>query len=218
MKTKTRFAIGAALALLLGTVIGCAALSSPPTAAEHLAYDVVTNYVDVPVIKQVVEVVTVTNTIGQTVTETNRVYETNIVSQPVYDLTPKAAVTAGIQTGGAALNVVAPGIGSMVSAGLLALLAIWGHIRGYNGANTSQSLAQEIETMREFISSLPNGAKYDTAIVQFLQSHQMENGVAQSVLKILNNNVSNPDAKAALTEINATLTQLGAQVPKPVTP
>jgi len=67
--------------------------------------------------------------------------------------------------------------------------------------------------LREFIQALPNGTKYDAAITAWLQQHQMQAGVAQQVLGILENNVSNPEAKAAVNEISATLTAVGSSAP-----
>ena len=102
----------------------------------------------------------------------------------------------------------------MVTMGLLALLGAWGHLRSYKAGNTASAIAQEVETLREFIQALPNGTKYDTAITSWLQNHQMETGVAQQVVGILANSVSNPDAKVAANEIANTLASLGTTVPK----
>jgi len=184
------------------------ASAKPPTAAERLIYQVQTNWATVTL--------NVTNTIVQTNvitigTNVTQVVVTNASVTPIttqeaeYTMTTSPTTTAVVQGAGAALNTVAPGIGSMVSMGILALLAVWAHLRGISATNTSQSLAQEIEALREFIQTLPSGAKYDVAITSWLQSHQVETGVATQVLGLLANQVSNPDAKAAVTEIQATI-------------
>jgi UDP-N-acetylmuramyl tripeptide synthase len=110
------------------------------------------------------------------------------------------------------LNLFAPGIGTIASSGLLLVLGIFAHLRGVGNTaaanNTSATLAQEIEALREFIQTLPSGAKYDTAITAWLQQHQLQAGVATQVLGLLGNEVSNPDAKAAVTEIQGVLANL----------
>lgn len=199
---------------------------SPPTKIEQALFAVVTNYVPATnyvtktnvetVIKEVV--VPVTNTIGQTVYNTNevKVYTTNVVEQTVvktneqYTLTPKDSTKAGAGAVGAVTNLFAPGVGNMVATGLIAVLGAWGHLRSSKNATTSNALAQEVETMREFIKTLPNGVKNDAAITAFLQQHQLEAGVADKVLSILANQVSNPEAKSAVQQIQDTLKAISA--------
>jgi hypothetical protein len=121
------------------------------------------------------------------------------------------AVKGDIQAGGSILSTFMPGIGGMVSSGLMALLALWAYLRSSKLGNTSTALAQEIETLREFILSLPKGANYDQAITAWLQGHQAEAGVAQEVLGLLQSEVSNPDAQVAAKELQEAI---GAMVPK----
>jgi hypothetical protein len=118
-----------------------------------------------------------------------------------------------VQAGGTALNSVLPGVGSMVSMGVLALLGLWAQLRSSKNGNAASAIAQEVETMREFIMTLPNGTKYDTAITSWLQSHQIETGTVSTVLGILANDISNPDAKAAVTEIQQTINAAAAPAP-----
>ena len=222
MKIKHIAVMVSAIALM--AVAGCAAFADTrnPNIVERTIYDVHTNYIDVAVLHTnvvtQVNTVTVTNEQNNIVTTTNTVVMTNIVSStdqvPVYGLTTKTATASTVSAIGAGINIVAPGVGSCVSLGLMALLTLFAHLRGLKHAATSSTLAQEVETMREFIQSLPNGTKYDTAITGWLQAHQLETGVATQVLGIVGNVVDNPAAKVAAQEISATLTQLGTPVPK----
>lgn len=193
-----------------------------PTAAEQMTYNIQTNYVTQ--VQQVTNVVTqyvpvyVTNQLNQVVLTTNVLTQLNVTSVtnqvPQYTLTPNSTSQATAQGIGAVVNTFAPGVGSAVTMGLLALLGAWGHLRSAKNSTTAGTLAQEVETLREFIQALPNGTAYDTAITGWLQQHQLEAGVAQQVLGLLNNTVDNPAAKAAVTEISSTLTAFGSNAPK----
>ena len=220
---KVKLSIIAGLLALLA-VTGCATEfgvnPKGPSAVENKLYTTVTNYVTATVnqtntvtVTNIAQV-TVTNTVGQVIpiTVTNTVQQVQIIPVTVTNqaitMTTAPSTAATIQAGGAIINGFAPGIGSMVSAGLLALFGLWGHLRSSKAINTSAAIAQEVETLREFIQTLPQGAKYDTAITAWLQAHQMETGTAQQVLGLLANNVDNPAAKAAAAEIQNTLAAL----------
>lgn len=223
--------IGASTLLLAMT--GCATLSSlfgatpsAPSKVEQALYVIQTNYVD--------QVVTTTNTItfaeahivqvtnvnNEVVTQTNvqtvidhqLVLQTNQVA--VYTQTTAPATVATVQGIGAATNAVAPGVGTMISTIGLGLLAFWGHLRSWKRGTTANVVTQEVEALREFIQSLPNGTKYDAVITAWLQSHQVESGVATQVLAILDKSTDNTEAKKAAESISATLTALGTPVPK----
>jgi hypothetical protein len=192
MKKITSLKIGLVLAALV-TVTGCSLFGSnpvAPTAMESGLFDVQTNQA---------AIVTTSPTGGLV---------TNL--QTSYTLTTKATTTAAVQTGGSVLNAVLPGVGSMASMGVLALLGLWAQLRGNKASNTADAIAQEVETIREFIKTLPSGTKYDTAITAWLQSHQLETGTADQVLSILANTVSNPDAVAAVNEIKNTIAAASA--------
>ena len=218
MKTKFTSLIGiAAFAVATLTFAGCQSTSaqigatpSAPTKVEQFLFDTETNFT--PKVTVVSTVQTLTNSAGIAETSTNTALETNLV--PVYTQTVKPATTATVEAAGAALNVVMPGVGSMVSMGVLAVLGLWAHLRSRKNGDTSAVLAQQVETMRTFIQTLPNGTRYDTAITAWLQSHQLETGTASTVLKLLETKVSNPDAQAAVKEIAATIDALNA----PATP
>lgn len=234
MKTKTLTAYvsyysavaTAYAAIVVATMLfisGCSLFGkapSAPTAIERALYTLQTNYIAV--------VVPLTNTVTQTnlvivmatnvtgVVElhqvTNVTQQVNVVTVtnvvPAVTLTTSPQTVATVQGVGTAINTFVPGVGGMVSTGLLALLSLWGYLRGNKQGNTANALAQEIETVRTFIKSLPNGTQMDTSITTFLQQHQLEAGVVQNVMDILQKQVSSPDAQVAAKEISATVAAL----------
>jgi hypothetical protein len=227
MKTGKKYLFAILTLACLLPLTGCSSLlGGPPTAVERTIFTTVTNYV--PQVVQVTNVTTLTNTVVTQVTQTNGItlYNTNTVLEhtlqvvtetnivPVYQLTTSANTQATATAAGGVLNTFFPGVGSLVAPGILALLAIWGRLRSNKLGDTAAAVSQEVETLREFIQALPNGTKYDAAITSWLQSHQLETGTAVQVVKLLEDRVSNPDAKAAAAEISATLTALGTVVPK----
>jgi hypothetical protein len=215
------FVCGLALGLA-----GCGALGTNPSApsgVERTIFDVQTNYITVVQTNQVTQTnfvtvpVVVTNVLG--VVQTNQVTQTNVLTSvvvvtnvaPAYTLAVPAAVKADVQAGGSILSTFMPGIGGMVSSGVLALLALWAYLRSSKLGNTSTALAQEIETLRQFIMSLPQGANYDQAITAWLQGHQVEAGVASEVLRLLQAEVSNPEAQVAAKELGAAIAVMSKQ-------
>jgi hypothetical protein len=62
--------------------------------------------------------------------------------------------------------------------------------------------------MREFVKQLPNGAVYDSALTQWLQQHQADTGTLTTVMNLLENTVSNPDATVAAQQIRAAIAAL----------
>lgn len=206
---------------------GCTAVGptpTPPTAAEQYVFNIQTNYVPVVVLKtnfipqQVDVVVPLTNVVGQVVFQTNVtvvqvqqvVQATN--QQPVYTMTPSAGTTSTINAIGATTNLAAPGIGSLVGAGLTALVGLWGYLRSYKPAvNTNSALVQEIATIRQFVQALPNGDVYDAAVTKFLSDHQNDAGVATTVASLLESEISNGDALVAASQVIATIQALYAQ-------
>jgi hypothetical protein len=208
-----------AVSLLAMSVISCSTFGknpSPPTAFESKLFVIQTNFVPVIVTKTNVEnkinVITITNSVGVILWQTNQVTVTNSVSEtnevPNYTYGQSDAGKTIAQTTGAIVNGVAPGFGGIAGTGIMAILSLWAYLRGSKFKTTSVTIAQEVETMREFLKTLPQGAKYDQAIVSFLQSHQMETGTAQQVLSLVNNEVSNPEAQAAVKEIQDALAAL----------
>lgn len=212
--------------------VGCTlfgATPKAPTAVESTLFNVQTNFVTNSVtqtnlVTQVVpevQMVTVTNQQNQVITTTNTVELTNTTTQvvqvtnvtPQYTYTTGATTTATVQAAGSVLNSIVPGVGGIASAGILALLALWAQLRSTKNSTTAGTLAQEVETLLEFINTLPNGSNYTTVITSWLQSHQVDAGVANTILGLLENQVSNPNAKAAVAEIQGTLSALTSAAP-----
>lgn len=196
------------------TIAGCAWFGKdpkPPTAFEQTVYDIATNVA--PRIAYVTNTVTLTNhvfefrtnEVGVIVIRTNDVlvpkYEIVTITNQVetYTWTPKESSKADAVAVGGISNMIAPGSGGLVAGIALALLGAWGKVR--SSKNTGAVLAQNIEGIREFVKSLPDGAKYDSAIVDFMQSHQLEEDVAFQVIDLLKKRVSNKEALNAAEEI-----------------
>lgn len=217
------------------TVTGCKLLSGPPTAVERKFFDFETNSVP--------KVTTVTNMVNQTnfftVNTTNELNQIiphvveQLVSVPVtHDVTnyhdeikwiPNANAAVVATTGGAITNAIAPGAGGIAAGILAGVFGMWGKLRGARQVSdqhekTSGVLAQDVEAIREFIWTLPNGETYDDAIKQFMRAHQKETGVVQNVVDLLKNTVDETDAKGQLTEIQKIIASLGATPPKPNVP
>lgn len=203
------------LSLLAALILsGCAWFGQdpkPPTTFEQTVYDIATNLV--PRVAYRTNIVTITNQVAEF--KTNEigliVVHTNVVTIPKYEiltitnqvesytLVPKEAAKADAVAVGGIANMIVPGSGGIVTGVVLALLGAWGRIR--SSKKTGAVLAQNIEGIREFIKSLPEGAKYDSAIVDFLQSHQLEQDVALQVIDLLQRRVSNKEAVNAAEEI-----------------
>lgn len=219
-------------------VAGCSAFKygAPPTATEQKFFDVQTNYV--PVVKTVTNTVPVTlyqtNVVPVTVTTTNNQtvteFRTNVVpvagtrqelelvtnQQPTYTYNPNANAQAVKDTIG---GIAAPfGYGGVATTAVSAILALWGWVRSSKLKNTGISLAQSIETLREFVKNMPNGAIYDNALTQWLSDHQKETGTVTQVLTLLDNNVSNSDAQIAAQQIRAAITALNPSAVPPIVP
>lgn len=244
---KSKLAVCSLVILTAGAAItGCSLLpatGAPPTKVESAIYNVQTNYLTVVVpVTNMVPVtifhtnnvtVTQTNTLGVTQVVTNIVIQPVIIQQPVvgeqtnqvpnYSYTPKPGAGAVVNTIGTVVNTFFPGAGSLVATGVTGLIGLWGYLRSSKNFNTSAAIAQEVETIREFVKGLPNGATYDAALTNFLQAHQADANVLNQVLNLLKNEVSNSDAQIAAQQIQQTISALtGGTVnpgaPAPATP
>lgn len=191
MKT---FKLSILLLACLG-IVSCAAFrnGSPPTKTEQALFTVTTNYVP--------SVVTVTNPTAAPGQPPIVVQETNLV--PTYTYGP-GHVVKDVEAG---LSVI-PVYGSLASGALGILAGIWGWFRSSKNYGTGVDLAQSIETIREFVKQLPNGATYDSALTTWLQAHQAQSGTVDGVLQMLENDVSNPDALVAAQQIRAAIQAL----------
>jgi len=225
------------IAILALCLAGCGTFGSSPSAPtplEKTVFTTITNYqvvvknVVIPVYQtnNAYQLVTITNTVGQVVpmyvtnTLIQTAWQTNAVlaTNATYTLSTSPGTVAAVQGGAAIVNAFAPGIGTIASGIILALFGGWSYLRGSKQGDTSAALAQEVETLRGVLQSLPNGAKYDTVITSWLQSHQVEAGVATQVLKLLKDNVSSPDAKSAVQGILDTYAGLTATPAPPAAP
>jgi hypothetical protein len=204
--------------LLCVLAAGCSmfgANPSAPTKFETVIFDTKTNFVEKVVLKTnvvnevVVQTIYVTNEVGVIVSKTNEVtipkYDLITVTQEVaqYTLTPSTNTIADVKLIGEVVNTFAPGIGTIFAGIALGVIGMFGKMRSTK--KTGMVLAQDIETLREFIKTLPDGAKYDAVIVEYLQTHQEETNTAKTVLQLLEKYVSNTQAKGAVQELKAAL-------------
>lgn len=187
---------------------------SPPTAFERKFFDIQTNYV--PIFVLTTNTIQLTNTfiqfqtnqIGQIVLHTNEliipVHSLVTVTQihEQYDLTVKDSTKTGASVAGAGANLVIPGSGGAVAGILIGLAGAWAKLR--SSKKTNVALAQNVETALEFIETVPGGSKYTSAIKQFMQKDQAEQGVEKGV-KAARAEVDNLKAKASVGAIDATI-------------
>jgi len=231
---KNWLLLAAALTFGCGLVamIFTSCASRPPTAFERRWFDVVTNPPVVVVVTNTIPVtlyrtnqveLTVTNVQGVVEIQTNHIvipivsYQTNLVSitneAESYVLTPGAGAAEIGQVGGAIGNLF--GVGGIVTTALGGLFSLWGYIRSKKNYATAGNLAQTIETLRQFVRTLPNGGIYDNALVQWMQQHQAEAGVLNQVISLLEREVSNPDARIAAEHVAAAIRALQNPTPPP---
>lgn len=177
-------------------VTGCkmfGANPAPPTKAEQKFFDITTN--EVPkVVTQTnlvtqTNIITLTNQVGIPILQTNLITTTNVVQatnvMESYQYTPKSAVVATISGVGSATAPFTAGWGTIITSALVGLYGLWAHLRSTKQTATSSALTQEIEAIRSFILTLPQGTKIDSAVTQFMQQHQVEAGVASQVLNLI---------------------------------
>jgi hypothetical protein len=214
-----------AVALLgVAMIAGCAALSgeTPPTQFEQVIFTTKTNIVpkvttverEVWETNEVVQVVARTNEVDQVILVTNtvqvpvprivKVTETNMVE--VYEHAVRDEAKQDAQTIGGIVNTFAPGAGTAVTGILIGILGAWARMRSYKAAGTA--MAQQIETIREFLLTLPDGGKYDEALVSFMKKYQRETGTVKTVVDLLDKYIDVPQAEVAAKEIKAAIDAL----------
>jgi hypothetical protein len=228
-----KFVIAFAAIALMFTACAAFRNGAPPTAVESKFFNVQTNYT--PIISVQTNVIPVTlyqtNIVTQSVTNPVGVIEwhTNIVTIPVlsyqtntmivtnqeahYSYTPNTTTT-GVEGVIGAIPVY----GTLASTALAGLAAIWGWFRSSKQGAAGATLAQGIETMREFVKQLPNGTVYDAALTQWLQQHQADTNTLNTVLGYLENTVSNSDAQIAAQQVRAAIAALNPSAVPPVQP
>lgn len=226
MKDRKQYLIiGAMLAVLLTYFTGCGTFngSQPPNRFEQKMFNTETNLVpsiveQAQIIQQEQAKTNVTsfiNRAGAPVLQTNIVvetipveiitYKTNWVE--AYSHTVKEETAADVQTVGAIANIVSPGSGGLIAGLLTGVLGAWARMRSHK--KTGNVLAGNIAAIREFIkTSVPDGGKYDQALVKWMADNQTETGTIDSVLTILKRHVTNKDAVAGANEIQNLLNQL----------
>jgi hypothetical protein len=189
---------------------------SPPTQTEARAFDIQTNMV--PQIVTRTNTVTTTNVVNvpsptgvpilstNFVTTTNVVTQTNQVEQYVYNTRPEVQNT--VTQFGTAVAPFTAGWGSIVSGALVGLYGLWAHLRSTKKGDTALALTQEIEALRDFVLTLPQGTKIDAAVTQFMQQHQTESGVAQEVLKLIKDNTGDPTVVGVAAQLQNAINDL----------
>lgn len=215
---KLNIAIVSVLAVA-AIITGCKAIGdnpTPPTPLEEKLFDISTNVVPQVVTKtntvNVTNVVDVPGANGAVIQQTNVVTTTNVVMQTnqvsEYQYTPKPAIESTVQTAGTLSSPFTAGWGTIAAGALSLLYGMWAHLRSTKTGNTALVLTQQIEAIRDFILTLPQGAKIDTAVTQFIQQHQVEAGVAQEVLKLIKDNTGDPTAAGLAAQLQAAINDL----------
>jgi hypothetical protein len=208
-------ALSAMLAILL--LSGC---QSAPTAFDEALWDLTTNYVEV--------VQTRTNVV--TITQTNLVHVTNlvevlpdvflpqIVTTPMVSITTNTYVSiatnlapvieakADAELVGTAKTIGGMfGVGEMVGAiatGLLGIIGAW-RFQGRKVAKSeivSGNLVTAIEALREVIKT-KEGAEADAMIKAFLMKNQVQAGVFEEVVKLLDTKLDGTAASQVSDQI-----------------
>jgi len=235
---KTKYLKLAILPFILAATVllpaGCS--TAPPTKVEQGLFDILTNQVVITKTNEVVVPVYQTNVITELVTRTNIVngepvvntvtvtnehrivtWQTNMVTQAVtneaYAYTPGPGAKEITDTAASVGNLF--GVGGIVGTGLTFLWGLWASLRSNKRYLTAANTVQVVETLREFIKTLPNGEAYDTALTQWMQVHQAEAGVTQQVIDLLAKEMNNPDAKVAAEQIKAVIQSLSSATAQP---
>ncbi len=170
-----------------------------PVVTERTNVVWVTNAVSGAVAGQAVREVT-TNVVAAVVTNAVAVFYTNLVQVPVTNLVARAGVENGIEAAGAVINLMMPGIGSIVA---LALGGLYHGYRQLRNRKVNEALVQGVETARAVLTSTPQGQAADAQLVKWLMEHQKEAGVFASVSALVDEVSDNPAAKMVAEEIAA---------------
>lgn len=179
-------------------LVGCSTPQRPPSLTEQKYFDVKTN---------VVEVVTVvTNTVEATETTPAVVTVTPVTNRvEQYDFTPNQNASAVATTGAAVGSIWNPVAGGVVGAVIAGLFSLWGLFRSKKREAdqqiTAMELAQIIETGRQVLLSLPDGAKYEAAYKDWMVKHQAKTDVIAQVAQIVAAGVDNEKARGAAQTI-----------------
>ena len=141
----------------------------------------VTNYILLTNSAGAVTTTQITNYVPFLVTNYQAVLLTNIVERPVTNWLERPAVETAITAGGGVLNGFFPGLGGLVTAGLMGAYHIYASVQN---KKVNKALTQGVETAREIIQTTPQGQAVDAAFVTWLQKHQTANGVISTVASL----------------------------------
>lgn len=216
------------LIVIVFALTGCkffGAEPSAPSAFERNLFTIETNWVtrvtyktnavDVAVPVFVVR----TNELNQIVQVTNTVLvkQVDVISltnlHEVYDWSPKTNQVY-VQGAGAVANIVAPGSGGLVVGLLTAGLAAWGKLRSRK--KTGDVLVQNIESILEFVDTVPNGTEYTSAIKHIIKKDQDSAGVREKVKVAMEESVDSSDAKSSASDMQKSLTPASAATVKAI--
>ena len=181
--------------LLAFSFTGCSTPQKPPTPTEQKYFEIRTNTVEV--------VALVTNVLPATATTVAAVRVepvTNRVEQ--YEFVPNANAQLVASTGAAVGTTISPVAGGVVGAAIMGLFSLWGLFRSRKAAVASaEELAQIVETGRQILLSLPDGAKYEAAWKAWMVKHQAETQTIAQVSQLVALAVDNDKAKGAAQTI-----------------
>lgn len=219
MKSKAMKLSALVLTATALVITGCkmfGANPTPPSALEAKLFDITTNSTPKVVTQTNVvtqySVVTLTNSVGLVTFSTNTFFTTNVVDATnivqAYEYVPKPANTATISAVGTATAPFTAGWGTLISSALVGLYGLWAHLRSTKSTATSSALTQEIEAIRAYILTLPQGTKVDAAVTQFMQQHQVESGVASEVLNLIKGYSSNATLTGIASDLQDTINTL----------
>ena len=114
------------------------------------------------------------------------------------NLAPMPQVDASIQAAGSLLDLMLPGIGSLLA------LVLGGAYHGYQqlrNRKVNAALVQGIETARAVLETTPQGQAADALVVKWLMENQKAAGVFATVSTLVDRVSDNPAARIAAQEI-----------------
>jgi hypothetical protein len=195
MKTKLSPVILLYATLLASlALIGCSAFKTgqTPNGVNEALFTPQTNYVTVQI----------------PVTNADHTITTNSVQKPVYSYGPGPGEQQ-IKDIGTAVGTPF-GVGGLVGGALGLVFGAWRWAISNKTGAAGATLAQEMETALEFMSTLPNGGVIRAQFTNWLQAHQAQTDTLQQVLDYIENTVKNDNAQVAAQQISSvvqTLTQ-----------
>lgn len=188
-------------------VVGCGTL-------DRAAYDEEVVWTEQEVVTEVTTPVVVTNRLASTVagadglretvwidelaTNNVRTFETNTVPVAVTNLVARPSAEAVIEGVGAATNLYAPGLGSVLA---LVLGGLYHGYRQLRNRRVNEALVQGVETARAILETTPQGRDADARFVRWLKRHQREAGVLSVVSGLVERHGDHPAAKLTAKEI-----------------